>query len=72
MLDSHSKFDLNATGHGSIALNKPISTKSLNKYQQLERSVFERIRALTAPTWQAYGYQLDWDNISVKPDALIA
>ena len=72
ILDSHLRFSGDDTGHGENDLTQPISTASLNKYRQLNRSVFERVRALTAPTWQAYGYQLDWDNISVKPDALIA
>ena len=72
ILNSHNSFSEAETGHGGLALNAPVSTQSLDKYRKLDRSVFERVRALTAPTWKAYGYQMDWDDVSVDPETTIA
>jgi hypothetical protein len=53
-------------GHGRIDLNKKINNSSNKKHQNLSQADFEKVRDLTKETWEAYGYSITRDNISVS------
>lgn len=70
---SHLNYSEEQTGHGLIQLAEPINPKSLNKWQKhISENEFNIITALTYNTWNAFGYEITWPNISVKQDALLA
>ena len=67
VLNSHSKYESDRQGHGLINLSAPVNTKSLNKWKNFVSSQeFNRIASLTYNTWQAFGYDLNFQEISVK------
>lgn len=70
---SHLNYSNKQTGHGLIQLAEPINPKSLNKWQKyISENEFNVIAALTYNTWNAFGYQIEWPNISVKKEALLS
>ena len=67
VLNSHSQYESNQKGHGLIDLSSPVNTKSLDKWKNYVSSEeFNRIASLTCNTWQAFGYELNPTNITVK------
>lgn len=67
VLNSHSKYESDYQGHGLINLSTPVNTKSLDKWKQyVSLQEFNRIASLTYNTWNAFGYNLNYQKISVK------
>mgnify|MGYP006426399681 CR=1 FL=1 len=67
VLWAHEEYEAGQKGHGRADLSAPIHAGSMEKYREIGRRRFDRICALTLPTWQRFGYRMSWDAIDIDP-----
>lgn len=68
VLHAHKNYSAGTIGHGKSDLSISINTDSLDNYRSIGHRTFDRICALTYPTWSKFGYVMDWDHICINWD----
>lgn len=67
-LRSHEDYQEGEYGHGHIKLWQPIHAGSVESHKRVPDDIFSRVYGLTWPTLDAYGYQVDGKDVTIRPD----